>query len=355
MLGYAKPPPNLRENAIALKSIEPATLLADGFPLSEVGSSFNSTIEHNSFINKIHTTTDQVVEGRSRSSEISLNQNGMFKRSKFSSTKDSMTSVHMIQVGSPQVGFSQMAPTQVSGKQISIPYDGTIQPSPFQVSTKQIGSSQISSAQIGLSQIGSAQVDISQNSAFEINRTVEGNTLGLDQLNPSKIALSISIPSQQFFSSNFPDHNLTSNFFSNFQYNATNLWQSLFDPTFNLTLQITDLPTGQLAEAQITKFDQYGRPNGGTLLIDADANGVGWFIDQTPWENSEFAQTLTDTAYRATTGEAAGKYDLLTTILHETGHLLGIISGNPEFDKRIQTINGKRTFVGDGFSFLILL
>jgi hypothetical protein len=38
-----------------LKSIKPATLLADGFPLSQVGSLFNSTIEHNSFINKIHT------------------------------------------------------------------------------------------------------------------------------------------------------------------------------------------------------------------------------------------------------------------------------------------------------------
>ncbi|MBD2241881.1 hypothetical protein H6G35_35755 [Aulosira sp. FACHB-113] len=47
-------------------------------------------------------------------------------------------------------------------------------------------------------------------------------------------------------------------------------------------------------------YDSLGRPNGGTILIDDDANGVGWFIDPTPNDNSEFSQTLTDTAYRAT-------------------------------------------------------
>ncbi|MBD2594927.1 hypothetical protein H6G74_11375 [Nostoc spongiaeforme FACHB-130] len=128
------------------------------------------------------------------------------------------------------------------------------------------------------------------------------------------------------------------------------LWFTLFDPTFNLTFQITDLPTGQLAEAQITKYDSFGRPNGGTILIDNDANGVGWFIDPTPLENSEFTTTLTDTAYRATTGEAFGKYDLLTTILHEMGHLAGIIVGNPGFDRYIQTINGTKTFIGENFT-----
>jgi hypothetical protein len=30
---------------------------------------------------------------------------------------------------------------------------------------------------------------------------------------------------------------------------------------------------------------------------------------------------------------AHGHYDLLTTILHEVGHLQGIISGNPAFDQ----------------------
>ncbi|NEQ43018.1 MAG: hypothetical protein F6K00_05440 [Leptolyngbya sp. SIOISBB] len=55
-----------------------------------------------------------------------------------------------------------------------------------------------------------------------------------------------------------------------------------------ITLDIRDLPTGQLAEAQLTRFDANGQPIAGTILIDDDANGTGWFIDPTPWESSEF-------------------------------------------------------------------
>ncbi|MBW4557767.1 MAG: PKD domain-containing protein [Trichormus sp. ATA11-4-KO1] len=175
----------------------------------------------------------------------------------------------------------------------------------------------------------------------------------MNQLNPSKIALSISIPSQQLLSSYFPSHELTSNFFSNLKYSVNNIWGDLLTsetPTLNISFQITNLPTGQLAEAQLTQFDPQGRPNGGTILIDHDANGYSWFIDPTPLDNSEFTTSLTDTTYRATTGDAFGKYDLLTTILHETGHLLGIISGNPGFDRYIQTINSTKTFIGDNFT-----
>lgn len=84
-----------------------------------------------------------------------------------------------------------------------------------------------------------------------------------------------------------------------------------------------------IAIAQLTSFAADGTPNAGTLLLDHNGNDLGWFIDSTPWENSEFAQPLSDSAYRATTSPAAGRYDLLTTILHEMGHLAGLIQGNP--------------------------
>jgi hypothetical protein len=121
-------------------------------------------------------------------------------------------------------------------------------------------------------------------------------------------------------------------------------WSNLLNLTnpFDLTFQIKDLPTGQLAEAVITQFDNSGRPSGGTLLIDRDANGIGWYIDPTPLDNSEFSQTLTNTAFRATAdSEAYGRYDLLTTILHEMGHLAGFISGYEGYDDHIQTVKGK--------------
>jgi hypothetical protein len=331
--------------------IEPAPLLADGFPLSKVGSTFNSAIEHNSIPDYIHTTTNHVVEGRGSTSKISTNQNSVFKRSELCPTKNGINSIHISQDSSSQIGVGQITPIQIDTFQISIPDNGTIQPCFYQGSTKEIGSTQISSPQISETQIGSTQVDIPQDSTFEVN--IVAPTFSFSNYHsPSEVSLTGSVLFQQLFSGNFPDHNLPPTSTNTHNSNLLTFWNFLINPEnpFNLTFQITDLPTGQLAEAQITKFDSFGRPNGGTLLIDHDANGVGWFIDPTPWENSEFAQTLADTAFRATTGDAVGKYDLLTTILHETGHLLGIINGNPGFDSNVKTLNGKKVFVGKDFT-----
>jgi hypothetical protein len=55
------------------------------------------------------------------------------------------------------------------------------------------------------------------------------------------------------------------------------LWNTYLQPTTPLTIKIQDLPTGQLAEANITGFDPTGRPNAGTLYLDTDTNGLGWF------------------------------------------------------------------------------
>ncbi|MBD2377672.1 PKD domain-containing protein [Leptolyngbya sp. FACHB-238] len=41
---------------------------------------------------------------------------------------------------------------------------------------------------------------------------------------------------------------------------------------------------------------------------------------------------------------------MLTTILHEMGHLAGIIQGNPVYDRHLQTIANTKLFVGDGFT-----
>jgi hypothetical protein len=73
--------------------------------------------------------------------------------------------------------------------------------------------------------------------------------------------------------------------------------------------------------------------------------------DSSPWNNAEFGTLNGETLFRATLGsEAYGRYDLLTTILHELGHLAGLISGNPTYDSRVQTINGNPIFQGNGYS-----
>jgi hypothetical protein len=73
--------------------------------------------------------------------------------------------------------------------------------------------------------------------------------------------------------------------------------------------------------------------------------------DSTPWDNAEFGTLNAETFFRATLGsEAYGHYDLLTTILHELGHLAGLISGNPTYDSRVTNISGTPTFQGNGYS-----
>jgi large repetitive protein len=94
---------------------------------------------------------------------------------------------------------------------------------------------------------------------------------------------------------------------------ATNIWSNLLQsPTqLDIDFQITDLPTGQLAEAIITDYDNSGNPLSGTIQIDHDANGVGWFIDPTPQDNSEFfPQHLNSYLLAVAESEARDKYDL---------------------------------------------
>jgi hypothetical protein len=59
-----------------------------------------------------------------------------------------------------------------------------------------------------------------------------------------------------------------------------------------------------------------------TVVVDASAAGFGWFVDQTPLQDNEFANF--DGAITAKSGSlAAGHMDLLTVLLHELGHFEG--------------------------------
>src|SRR5262249_22103167 len=58
-----------------------------------------------------------------------------------------------------------------------------------------------------------------------------------------------------------------------------------------------------------------GMVSGHTIWLDDNAAGWGWYVDPTPWNDSEF--TTPDNQ-----GEQ-NRIDLLTTLEHEVGHLLG--------------------------------
>src|SRR3546814_429166 len=62
----------------------------------------------------------------------------------------------------------------------------------------------------------------------------------------------------------------------------------------------------------------------GVITIDDDAAGVGWFIDLTPAESSEFAASATHILSANGASAAEGRIDLLTVLTHEIGHQFGL-------------------------------
>jgi hypothetical protein len=79
----------------------------------------------------------------------------------------------------------------------------------------------------------------------------------------------------------------------------------------NMSVELADLQHGRLGAMYPT-----------AIYIDRDASGIGWFVDSTPGDNEEF-DLGSDGLYRAR-GEAAGRMDLLSTVLHELGHAIGL-------------------------------
>ncbi|HKB04409.1 MAG TPA: matrixin family metalloprotease, partial [Gemmataceae bacterium] len=61
----------------------------------------------------------------------------------------------------------------------------------------------------------------------------------------------------------------------------------------------------------------------GVIVIDSTAAGRGWFVDPTPADHSEFAQRA-QRLLATKASPAFGQMDLLSVVLHEIGHALGL-------------------------------
>lgn len=93
----------------------------------------------------------------------------------------------------------------------------------------------------------------------------------------------------------------------------------------------TGLTDEQLALLNAVTFDisdlggnYLGLADGGIIRLDDDGNGAGWYVDATPLDDEEFANRSGTRLLADGTQAPAGQYDLLTTVMHEFGHMLGM-------------------------------
>jgi SdrD B-like domain/Bacterial Ig domain len=98
------------------------------------------------------------------------------------------------------------------------------------------------------------------------------------------------------------------------RWSATGLTTAQIDALKAMSFGVADLSglnLGAFTPAQIT--------------LDADAAGHGWYLDGTPRDDAEFGNAQSATRLTTDpTGAPAGHYDLLTTVMHEMGHALGL-------------------------------
>ena len=82
----------------------------------------------------------------------------------------------------------------------------------------------------------------------------------------------------------------------------------------SVTLSVGNLPVGIAAETA-----------GSQITLSVNGAGWGWFVDPNPTSEADFTATSQPNVFTANAGgPAAGKLDLLTVLIHEMGHALGL-------------------------------
>jgi hypothetical protein len=256
--------------------------------------------------------------------------------------------VGMIHDGCSQGSLSQVGTSEISSGKVTIVHQTPSQVSSTEVSVGEVGSTQIGSTQIGSIEVNLAQVNLNKE-IFIGNGTRNPYPA---QVNFTEIPDSASIIHPKLVSSHLLHDNTS--LLNTVYSTAQTLWHTT--TPIDLAFKIKDLPTGQLAEGTITSYNTNDTPKTATITIDDDANGVGWFIDTTPGDSSEFRRGDVGTGglgdyYIANPDSAAsGKYDLLTAILHEMGHTLGFINGYSQFN---QNIKGRQFYTDSTHSYTL--
>jgi hypothetical protein len=189
-------------------------------------------------------------------------------------TTNSIEKVGLFKFGTTDIGSIDVSPFQISFGKVTrreptVPEIAIGQVGIGEVDTTQVRSKQNSPRQINSSQIGFFgetdinKVSFSSGISFEqlINSNINGWSSELPSFKTPVFAHPPNTKPQHVFSrtNGQPIHNNFSNLLTNIYSTAQNLWQTT--TPINLTFAITDLPSGQLAEATITGYNPNGTPN----------------------------------------------------------------------------------------------
>jgi hypothetical protein len=125
---------------------------------------------------------------------------------------------------------------------------------------------------------------------------------------------------------------------------AADMWEAAIGDTHTVTISYGWSTLGGGTLAQHAFGGGSGTPYRETSgSISFDNVGTSWFVDATPFNNSEYTTLNSSSAdfgggsietvrmYTGATGAASGRHDLLAVALHEIGHALGLSSGNSAF------------------------
>jgi hypothetical protein len=154
--------------------------------------------------------------------EVTTTTRPTFGIPQISPNQDSRIQIVSVPNGSLEIGSSQIDPLHIGTSKVSFPCIGPVNSGITQISSSKIGSYQARIGQASPKQSGFRQVGQRKASSFEVSTTkIDSSQIDVSQVNSdsfihaptqfnsSEVSLPSSVPSQQFFSSDFPSHNST--------------------------------------------------------------------------------------------------------------------------------------------------